>query len=173
LLAAIGTYICISANKFNGANAISNSQGTAVMMNSISKLPENIKKKVVGVVYFGYTKNGQQKGGIPNYPKENVLVLCSKSDGVCGGQLLVTAGHFSYMSDGSGPKAINFLTSKINGGKASISGGETSASDNENPAPLAGLGGGGKAGKFGKFGRGGKGGKDGNGRLRALEDMAS
>jgi cutinase len=85
------------------------------MMNTISKLPENIKNKVVGVVLFGYTKNGQQKGGIPNYPKQNVLVLCSSSDGVCGGQLLVTIGHFSYMGDGSGPKAVNFLVTKING----------------------------------------------------------
>jgi len=99
------------------------SQGTAVMMNAVSKLPENIKSKVVGVVLFGYTKNGQQKGGIPNYPKENVMVLCSSSDGVCGGALLVTIGHFSYMGDGSGPKAVNFLVGKINshgGGKGKM-----------------------------------------------------
>jgi cutinase len=109
--------------KFSGvaANETSNSQGTAVMMNTISKLPEDIKKKVVGVVLFGYTKNGQTKSSIPNYPKENVMVLCSSSDGVCGGQLLVTAGHFSYMADGSGPKAINFLASKINGAGGKVS----------------------------------------------------
>src|ERR1700759_679851 len=86
-------------------NTVLNSQGTAVMMNAVSKLPEDVKKRVVGVVLFGYTKNGQTKSSIPNYPKENVMVLCSKSDGVCGGALLVTAGHFSYMGDGSGPKA--------------------------------------------------------------------
>jgi cutinase len=84
------------------------------MMNTISKLPDNIKKKVAGVVLFGYTKNGQTKSSIPNYPKENVMVLCSSSDGVCGGALLVTVGHFSYMADGSGPKAVNFLVGRIN-----------------------------------------------------------
>jgi len=89
------------------------SQGTAVMMNSISKLPADIKSKLVGVVLFGYTKNGQQKGGIPDYPKEKIQVYCSSSDGVCGGALLVTLGHFSYMADGSGPKSIAFLTEKI------------------------------------------------------------
>ena len=155
----------------NGAKIISKSQGTAVMMNAVSKLPETIKKKVVGVVLFGYTKNGQQKGGIPNYPKENVLVLCSKSDGVCGGQLLVTAGHFSYMSDGSGAKAINFLVSKINGG-------EVITSNDENNSPLASPGGEiaeniGSGGSGGRGGRAKKGRKSGNSRLRALDDMAS
>jgi len=138
------------------------SQGTAVMMNTISKLPENIKSKVAGVVLFGYTKNGQQKGGIPNYPKEKVLVLCSKSDGVCGGQLLVTAGHFSYMGDGSGPKAVSFLTEKINAaGGASGAGGAaspaspSSGDSDESPSPAA-LGGKGKSGKSGKGGKSAK-----------------
>jgi len=82
-------------------------------MNTVSKLPENIKSKVAGVVLFGYTKNAQQRSGIPGYPKERVKVFCSASDGVCGGTLAVTAGHFSYMGDGSGPKAIAFLVGQI------------------------------------------------------------
>jgi cutinase len=101
------------------------------MMNAVSKLPEDLKSKVLGVVLFGYTKNGQQKGGIPNYPKEKVKVFCSASDGVCGGQLAVTAGHFSYMGDGSGPKAVEFLMSVINGAGKS---GDSGASE---PAPAA------------------------------------
>jgi len=129
------------------------SQGTAVMMNAVKGLPENIKKKVVGVVLFGYTKNAQTKSGIPTYPKDQVSVYCSKSDGVCGGTLAVTPGHFSYMGDGSGPKAIAFLVSKINagpgGGGASSDGGGAAA---EEPAPKKGKG----KGKFGK-GKGGKG----------------
>jgi len=92
------------------------SQGTAVMMNAISKLPQNIKNRIAGVVLFGYTKNKQTRSSIPGYPKERVAVYCSKSDGVCGGSLVVTAGHFSYLADGSGPKATNFLVSHINGG---------------------------------------------------------
>jgi len=122
------------------------SQGTAVMMNAISKLPEAAKSKVAGVVLFGYTKNAQTKSSIPNYPKENVKVFCSSGDGVCGGSLLVTIGHFSYMADGSGPQSISFLVNKIN----SHSGGRSGAPS----------GGGGDAGmaKGGK-GKGGKGGR--------------
>jgi len=93
------------------------SQGTAVMMNSVSKLPSDVKSKLAGVVLFGYTKNGQQKGGIPDFPKEKIHVYCSSSDGVCGGALLVTPGHFSYMGDGSGPKSIAFLTERIKAAK--------------------------------------------------------
>jgi len=94
------------------------SQGTAVMMNAISTLDEGLKNKVVGVVLFGYTKNGQQKSGIPKYPKEKVEVFCAKSDGVCWGALNVSAGHFSYMGNGDGPKAVAFLKGKIDGGGA-------------------------------------------------------
>jgi len=126
------------------------SQGTAVIMNSVSKLPEDIKKKVVGVVLFGYTKNGQQKGGIPNYPKSNVMVLCSASDGVCGGQLMVTAGHFSYMADGSGPKAVAFLVGKINAGVGASSGGNEGAGEAAAPGPMS------KGKGKGKMGKGGK-----------------
>jgi len=115
------------------------SQGTAVMMNAISKLPENVKSKVAGVVLFGYTKNAQTKSSIPNYPKERVKVLCSSGDGVCGGALMVTMGHFSYMADGSGPQAVNFLTQRINGG----GGGGAAA------GPAAAMGGG-KGAKGGK-----------------------
>jgi len=100
------------------------SQGTAVMMNSISKLPAATKSKVAGVVLFGYTKNGQTKGTIPDYPKEKIAVYCSSGDGVCSGALLVTIGHFSYMADGSGPKSIAFLTEKIKAAQGGKGGGE-------------------------------------------------
>lgn len=45
------------------------------------------------------------------------MVLCSAKDGVCDGQLNVNAGHFSYMADGSGPKAVAFLKARIDGAK--------------------------------------------------------
>lgn len=69
-------------------------------MNAVSTVPATVRNKIKGVVLFGYTKNAQKKGGIPNYPKDRVRVFCAKSDGVCGGTLLVTAGHFAYMSNG-------------------------------------------------------------------------
>lgn len=110
------------------------------MMNAISQLPEPLKAKVLGVVLFGYTKNGQQKGSIPNYPKEKVKVFCSANDGVCDGKLNVTAGHFSYMGDGSGPKAVEFLMNAINSaGKGGDSGAPAAESSgeaaSEAPAP--------------------------------------
>src|ERR1700753_3152553 len=95
------------------------SQGTAVMMNTVSGLPADIKRKVVGGVLFGYTKNAQQKGMIPNYPKDQVKVFCDETspgrfgDGVCGGTLNVNAGHMVYMRNGDGAKAVTFLKSKI------------------------------------------------------------
>lgn len=85
------------------------------MMNTISKLPNDLKGKIKGVVLFGYTKAGQTKSSIPSFPADKLMVICRSDDGVCGGQLLVTAGHFGYLMDGSGTKATNFLISKIGG----------------------------------------------------------
>jgi len=84
------------------------------MMNAISTLPENERSKVVGVVLFGYTKNGQTKGTIPNYPNDALKVFCTKSDGVCWGQLNVSGGHFAYMGNGDGTAATQFLLGRIN-----------------------------------------------------------
>jgi len=102
------------------------SQGTAVMHNAVSGLPADIKAKVVGGVLFGDTRNKQDKGQVPKYPKENVQIFCDPKDGVCKGTLSVTGGHFVYMSNGDGPKAINFLKGKINA-KLGKSGGASAA----------------------------------------------
>jgi cutinase len=83
------------------------------MHNAVSTLPANIKNKVVGGVLFGDTRNKQDRGQVPNYPKNNVMIFCVRDDGVCGGKLNVTGGHFAYTRNGDGPKAINFLKSKI------------------------------------------------------------
>ncbi|KAF2430315.1 cutinase [Tothia fuscella] len=89
------------------------SQGTAVIFNSVSKLPADLKSRVVGVALYGYTHNKQNGGSIPNYPKENVKVFCPPSDGVCGGMLAVNAGHFSYLSGPSQKEGYTFLAEKI------------------------------------------------------------
>jgi cutinase len=83
------------------------------MHNAVGALPPNIKSKVVGGVLFGDTRNKQDKGQVPNYPKDQVVIYCDKNDGVCGGKLNVNAGHFVYVRDGTGPKAVAFLKSKI------------------------------------------------------------
>jgi cutinase len=83
------------------------------MHNAVSTLPANLKSKVVAGVLFGDTRNKQDRGQVPNYPRDKVHIYCVSNDGVCGGMLNVNAGHFAYPRNGDGPKAISFLKSKI------------------------------------------------------------
>lgn len=88
-----------------------NSQGAALMAGAVSKLDATAMAQVKGVVLYGYTKNLQNDGGIPNYPKDQVKVFCNASDGVCSGTLMVTAGHLTYTADVE--EAGEFLKSQI------------------------------------------------------------
>jgi cutinase len=83
------------------------------MHNAVSSLPPSIKNKLVAGVLFGDTCSRQDGGRIPNFPKDKVTVYCSAQDEVCKGTLQVTAGHFSYIGNGDGPKAIASLKAKI------------------------------------------------------------
>jgi cutinase len=83
------------------------------MHNTVSALPEALKKKVVAGVLFGDTRNKQDKNQVPNYPKDQVMIFCDAEDGVCGGQLKVTNAHMVYLRNGDGPKAVAFLKGKI------------------------------------------------------------
>jgi len=85
-----------------------------VIFNTVSNLPPDLKNRVVGVALYGYTKNKQNNGGVPNYPPANVKVFCPAKDGVCGGKLNVNAGHFSYLTGSSQKEGYTFLTEKIN-----------------------------------------------------------
>jgi len=89
------------------------SQGTAVMHNAVRGLSAELKAKIAGGVLFGDTRNTQDKGQIPDFPKEKVHIYCDSGDGVCKGTLAVTGGHFAYMGNGDGPKAIKFLEERI------------------------------------------------------------
>ena len=90
------------------------SQGAAVMHNVVGKsLDSSIKEKIAGVALFGDTRNLQDGGHIPNFPKERSKVWCNLSDGVCGGALLVNAGHLSY-GPGTTSEAATWLVSRIN-----------------------------------------------------------
>lgn len=89
------------------------SQGTAVMHNVVGNLPQSIKQQVVAGVLFGDTKNKQDSGQVPNYPKDNVRIYCDADDGVCKGSLNVTNGHFVYPLNGDVERALAFLTGKI------------------------------------------------------------
>ncbi|KAF4420582.1 cutinase precursor [Fusarium acutatum] len=88
------------------------SQGAALAAASIEDLSTAVRNKVVGTVLFGYTKNLQNLGRIPNYPRERTLVFCNFGDLVCTGSLIVAAPHLAYQSDASGP-APQFLIQRV------------------------------------------------------------
>jgi cutinase len=85
------------------------------MHNAVSALPDALKKKVVAGVLFGDTRNKQDGGQVPKYPKDQVKIFCDPEDGVCFGKLSVTKGHMSYMEPGrtDDKQAVAFLKSKI------------------------------------------------------------
>jgi len=87
------------------------SQGTAVMDGSIQALPSNIMSQVYGVVLFGFTRNLQDGGRIPNYPTSQTKVFCAVGDLVCDGTLDITPAHLTYGVDA--PAAAAFLASLV------------------------------------------------------------
>jgi cutinase len=88
------------------------SQGTAVMSNSVSQLSSTVQDQIKGVVLFGYTKNKQNGGRIPNFPTDKTKVFCNTGDEVCNGSLTITAAHFGYGPAASG-EAPRWLIEKI------------------------------------------------------------
>jgi hypothetical protein len=106
------------------------SQGSAVMVASVRRLPESTKAKIAGVVLYGNTRNRQEHGKIPNFPADKALTICHASDGVCGGALLVTPGHLTYQPQV--PQAVSWLAGRIqaqesSGGSSSAASSDTSA----------------------------------------------
>lgn len=87
------------------------SQGAAVMNGAVEDLDSDIQAKVAGVVLYGSTQNAQTGGHIPNFPRENSLTICALTDGVCGGALLVTPGHLTYIDDV--PDAVEYLAERV------------------------------------------------------------
>ncbi|KAF4814594.1 Cutinase 1 [Colletotrichum tropicale] len=88
------------------------SQGTAVMAGSISGLSTTIKNQIKGVVLFGYTKNLQNLGRIPNFETSKTEVYCDIADAVCYGTLFILPAHFLYQTDAA-IAAPRFLQARI------------------------------------------------------------
>lgn len=79
------------------------------MDGSIQALPASIQSQVKAVVLFGFTRNQQDDGRIPNYPTSQTKVYCASGDLVCNGTLIITAAHLTYGVDA--PDAASFLAS--------------------------------------------------------------
>lgn len=86
------------------------------MHNAVTALPADIKKKVIAGVLFGDTRFVADGGKIKDYPSEQAMIFCAKEnnppDATCEGKP-PNAGHFVYTTNGDGPKAIAFLTGKL------------------------------------------------------------
>ncbi|CZT16260.1 related to Probable cutinase 3 [Ramularia collo-cygni] len=87
------------------------SQGAALIAGVLSSLDSTLQAKVKGAVLYGYTKNQQNDGTIPDYPPAQTKVFCARTDGVCFGALLVTAGHLGYTRDVD--EAVEFLAGTL------------------------------------------------------------
>jgi cutinase len=75
-------------------------------------LSTTVINQIKGVVLFGYTRNKQNKGGIPSYPQSNLQVYCAEGDLVCEGTLIVLPAHSTY-EDEAADEAPIFLRGKI------------------------------------------------------------
>jgi len=112
------------------------SQGAAVMVNAVSKLDSGVQDRIAGVVLYGNTRNRQEGGKIPDFPPEKAKTYCNASDGVCGGALLVTAGHLTYTRDVG--DAVEYLQSQISAQGSSTSSGSASSTGSSSSSSSSG-----------------------------------
>ncbi|GAB7362400.1 hypothetical protein MBLNU230_g2724t1 [Neophaeotheca triangularis] len=122
------------------------SQGAALMTGAVQDTPADVKARIAGAVLYGNTQNRQNNGKIPDYPEDDALTFCNTSDGVCGGALLVTAGHLTYTADVG--DAVDFLEDRINAAQSSGAG----ASAGEDGEAAADEGSDDSGSSFGNFG---------------------
>ena len=80
--------------------------------NAVGEVSSAVQAKVKGVVLFGYTKNLQNLGRIPNFATDKTKIYCAIGDAVCTGTLTILPAHLSYGPDAL-TSAPRWLISKI------------------------------------------------------------
>jgi cutinase len=84
------------------------------MAGSLSDLQQQapaVANKVAGVVLYGYTRNAQNGGRIPNFPTQKTKVFCAQGDLVCAGTLVIATPHYSYAANVG--EATTFLAQRV------------------------------------------------------------
>ncbi|KAK7429328.1 separase/separin [Neonectria magnoliae] len=104
--------VTLANTKYPNTPVVQVATGTAVVGNALTELGPPIQGQVKGAVLFGYTKNLQNNGRIPNYPVESTRVYCESLDAVCFGTLFILPAHFLY-ADEARMEAPRFLISQI------------------------------------------------------------
>ncbi|KAG5980645.1 hypothetical protein E4U55_003805 [Claviceps digitariae] len=88
------------------------SQGAALAAAAVSAASPAVRNQIAATVLFGYTKNLQNNGKIPNYPADRVKVFCNPGDMVCTGSLFITEAHLNY-APAAANAAPQFLENKV------------------------------------------------------------
>lgn len=99
---------------YEGAVLTLTRQGAALIAASLSDLSQQapaVADQIAGAILYGYTRNEQNGGRIPNYPTERTKVFCAVGDLVCEGTLIVLAPHLSYGDDVD--EAVDFLAQRV------------------------------------------------------------
>ncbi|KAK1572850.1 cutinase [Colletotrichum navitas] len=87
------------------------SQGAALTHRAVENLPQAQKDQIVAAFTFGDTQNTQDKGQIPNFPKEKTKIICATGDAVCKGTLVVLPAHLSYGRNAG--EMADFISQKL------------------------------------------------------------
>ena len=90
-----------------------NSQGAALVAAAVTESSTAVKEQIRGAALFGYTKNLQNRGRIPDFPEDRTEVFCNAGDLVCTGTLIIAPPHLAYQTVARG-RAADFLAGQVN-----------------------------------------------------------